>query len=121
MRAKRIGDPVFVDRSGRRRRLFTVIGAAAGVLLVLALSLLIAGILGASPVPLPGLPANGQLGPQVGRGQGSPTPDRTGATRTPAPTGVTGTAQLAPTSSAVRGNKPSTHPGTDAPKPTRTR
>jgi hypothetical protein len=46
---------VFVDRSGRRQRLVLVSGAAAGVLLVAALAMLVAGLVGASPIPLPGL------------------------------------------------------------------
>ncbi|MDG6100840.1 hypothetical protein Daura_02115 [Dactylosporangium aurantiacum] len=84
-------DPVFVDRSGRRRRLFTGLGAGMGVLLVLGASLLIAGLLGSSPVPLPGLPQSGQ-GAQHRDGAGSggiaPAPSRTSAVPRPTPTGA---------------------------------
>lgn len=55
-------DPVFVDRSGRRRRLFTGLGAGLGVLLAAGSLLLVAGLMGTSPVPLPGLPQSGQRG-----------------------------------------------------------
>ncbi|WP_432834050.1 hypothetical protein [Dactylosporangium sp. CA-092794] len=53
-------EPVFMDRSGWRRPLFTALGAAFGVLVAASGGLLIAGLLGSSPVPLPGLPDNGQ-------------------------------------------------------------
>jgi hypothetical protein len=52
--------PVFVDLTGRRRRLVTALGIAAALVLVAAIALVIAGVLGASPVPLPGLPRGGQ-------------------------------------------------------------
>jgi hypothetical protein len=50
------GRPVFLDRSGRRRRLVLVAGAFVGVLLVASLGLLAAGLTDASPTRLPGFP-----------------------------------------------------------------
>lgn len=60
---RRAPNPVFVDRSGRRRRIVITAGAGAGVLVVVALGLLVAGLFGASPVPLPGLPELGNPAP----------------------------------------------------------
>jgi hypothetical protein len=49
-------EPVFVDRTGRRRRLFAAAGAAGGVLLALASLVLVAGFTGAGAGYLPALP-----------------------------------------------------------------
>ncbi|MCP2328423.1 hypothetical protein HDA40_006930 [Hamadaea flava] len=51
--------PVFVDRSGRRRRLITVLGAALGVSLLLGLIGLGASLIGGGPAQLPGWPGHG--------------------------------------------------------------
>ena len=48
--------PVFVDRSGRRRRFVKLTGAVLGGLLVVALGLLGAAVSGASPLRMPGFP-----------------------------------------------------------------
>lgn len=50
------GRPVFLDRSGRRRRLVLMVGAFVGVVLVASLGLLAAGLTDASPTRLPGFP-----------------------------------------------------------------
>jgi hypothetical protein len=50
---------VFVDQSGRRRRLMLVVGGAVGSVLLATLGLLIAGLSGASPVRVPGFPDSG--------------------------------------------------------------
>ncbi|MEV0570368.1 hypothetical protein [Dactylosporangium sp. NPDC050588] len=121
-------DPVFVDRTGRRRRLFTVLGAGLGVLLAAGCALLIAGLLGASPVPLPGLPENGQIGRhQDGLGT-APTsgtsvrPSAKPSTPRPAAAPVTsGEAPPSPSASASEphGNRKTSHPGN--PRPSRTK
>ena len=49
-------EPVFVDRTGRRRRLFAAAGAVGGVLLALASLVLVAGFTGAGAGYLPALP-----------------------------------------------------------------
>jgi hypothetical protein len=65
------GKPVFVDRSGRRRRLARLAGAGLGGLLVAALSLLGAALSGASPLPIPGLP---DIGHKADGGNATPAP-----------------------------------------------
>lgn len=49
-------DPVFVDRTGRRRRLAVLIGVGAGTALVASLALIVAGFLGGSSTSIPGWP-----------------------------------------------------------------
>jgi hypothetical protein len=122
--------PVFVDLTGRRRRLVTALGIGAGLALVAAIALLVAGVLGASPVPLPGLPRGGQ-GAQQGTvvpaellpstqppGPATSPPARppsvapsTSSAATPAPTPPTASS-AAPTH---RGNKPTDKPGNGRP------
>jgi hypothetical protein len=118
--------PVFVDLTGRRRRLVILAGVLAGLLLTTAMALLVAGVFGASPVPLPGLPQGGQGAQQeaVVPAGAVPSADRAASTtsrpaRIPTapsdPTATPTSAQPAPSSSApeprTRGNRPSTHPG----------
>ena len=52
-------EPVFVDRTGRRLRLFKAAGLAGGAALVVATAGLVAGFTGAGAGALPGLPAAG--------------------------------------------------------------
>ncbi|MFD0823557.1 hypothetical protein ACFQ0D_35730, partial [Micromonospora zhanjiangensis] len=52
-------DPVFVDRTGRRRRLTVLIGTGAGTVLVASLVALFAGLLGGSPTAIPDWPTGG--------------------------------------------------------------
>jgi hypothetical protein len=56
IRQHRAGKPVFVDRTGRRRRVVIVTGAAVGILIVVALVMLITGLTGSSPLHVPGFP-----------------------------------------------------------------
>lgn len=46
--------PVFVDRTGRRRRVTVVAGTAMGLGLLTSLGLIAAGLFGGSSVPMPG-------------------------------------------------------------------
>jgi hypothetical protein len=48
--------PVFVDRSGRRRRLVKLVGTCLGVVLATSLALLAAAVSGAAPMHVPGFP-----------------------------------------------------------------
>jgi len=48
--------PVFLDRSGRRRRLAVLLGVGLAAGLLASLGLLVAGLWGASPVSGPGFP-----------------------------------------------------------------
>jgi hypothetical protein len=59
-------DPVFVDRTGRRRRLTVLTGVGAGTALVASLGLIVAGFLGGSSTSIPGWPT----------GAGPKQPDR---------------------------------------------
>jgi hypothetical protein len=52
----RTPEPVFVDRTGRRRRLFAVAGGVGAILLALASLVLVAGFTGAGAGYLPTLP-----------------------------------------------------------------
>jgi hypothetical protein len=124
------GDPVFVDRSGVRRRLVTIAGAGLGTALAVGCLALVAGLTGSSPVPLPGFPDSGQ-------GQHAPEnavvlpaavptagPVTSAVRRPPSPravvTGAT-TPVVAPSlpSPAQPGNRRTSHPGN--PKPSRTK
>ncbi|HEX6683348.1 MAG TPA: hypothetical protein VF062_11160 [Candidatus Limnocylindrales bacterium] len=97
--------------------MFTMVAAAAGVVLATAVAILVAGFFGADPSHLPGLP-NLQPAQQevvkVPDPQPTPTPATTAAGRTnssPAPT---------PSSTLdTRGNKPTHTP--NHPRPTRTK
>jgi hypothetical protein len=120
-------DPVFVDRSGRRRRLFTALGAGLGVLLMAGCALLIAGVLGASPVPLPGLPQHGRYQDGLGSApsapaSGSSSPAR--PSRGGQPTTSAG-ASPGPSASEPRDNRKTAQPGNVShpanPKPSRTK
>ena len=128
-------DAVFVDRTGRRRLVFTILGLGLGAVLLAAVALLVAGLTGTGPVTLPGLPERehavkrGEVGP-VGwsptasaapsRSAGSATspPDRPAVTANPSSPGPAATATSS-SPAAKHGNRPSTHPGN--PKPTRTK
>src|ERR1700730_17206611 len=107
---------VFVDRSGRRRRMAVVVGSALATILVASLVLLVVAVSGASNVHIPGFP---DVGHQAGAGDSTPSPTvpadpvlpqsppRTGGAlaggaRTPSPT-----ATSAPSASATkRGRQP---------------
>ena len=119
-------DPVFVDRTGRRRRLMVIMGAAAsGILLAVVLALL-AAFSGAGPAAVPGWP-----GTAAGHGTAKPrsttiiptsrpavtAPARSAVTTTPAPRPATTTASapVVPTATASarpkgRAHSPSVRP-----------
>jgi hypothetical protein len=58
-RPRHRGDPVFVDRTGRRRRIAVVAGGIAGLALVLAALAMFVGFTGVGAGYLPGLPGAG--------------------------------------------------------------
>ncbi|MFG2039041.1 hypothetical protein [Dactylosporangium sp. NPDC048998] len=119
-------EPVFMDRGGRRRQLFTALGAAIGVLLIAGCGLLIAGLLGTSPVPLPGLPDKGQGMLQHGDADGAgmlgtaPTPSARPVTPRPRVSTASGPTTPAPGAQTDKpGKNKTSHPGN--PKPSRTK
>jgi hypothetical protein len=63
---RRGGEPVFVDATGRRHRLFVVLGASGGLVLLLVALALLVGFTGTGPGGLPGWP-----GSDGGRAQGA--------------------------------------------------
>ncbi|HZN17932.1 MAG TPA: hypothetical protein VFB84_07045 [Micromonosporaceae bacterium] len=69
--ARSLAGAVFVDRSGRRRRLVTLVGAGLGVLLMASLSILVAGLFSSGPVAIPGWP---DAGARPGDGAATPLP-----------------------------------------------
>ncbi|GIG61563.1 hypothetical protein Lfu02_59350 [Longispora fulva] len=97
--------PVFVDPSGRRRGVVRLVGLGLGAALVVGVALVVAGLFGASPVPLPGWP-----GAEPVRGEAPGTAPRTSAPVAPRP--ATGRAT---TGAPNPGHGPAT---TGAPKPT---
>lgn len=116
--------PVFVDRSGKRRRLTVLAGTSIGVGLMVSLGLIIAGLFAGSDVPLPGWPdpkpsrpaeADLRPSPAVEPSQsGQPDPTRTAGSVT------VSRSAAAPTQAAVatkpgatprRTGKPSRSPG----------
>jgi len=77
-------DPVFLDRTGRRRRLFVAAGSVGGLVLLIAVVALVAGFTGTGPGSVPGWPG-GTDELRVGRPD-SAVSVRPRATRPAAPT-----------------------------------
>ncbi|RSM54821.1 hypothetical protein DMB66_36835 [Actinoplanes sp. ATCC 53533] len=77
-------DPVFLDRTGRRRRLFVAAGSGGGLVLLIASVALVAGFTGTGPGSVPGWPG-GTDELRVGRPD-SAVSVRPRTTRPPAPT-----------------------------------
>lgn len=104
--------PVFVDRSGRRRRFFTFVGGGFGVLLVIGLIIVASSLFTGGPAQLPGWPGTGgdaaEVLPSVA-GQ-TPEPSPTASAPRVAPTTVS------PTPKKGQGN---THRPTAKPSNTR--
>jgi hypothetical protein len=127
----RIPEPVFVDRTGRRRRLFAVAGAAGGLLLALVSLMLVAGFTGVGAGNLPTLPgpAVSKVPRSVSTAQPSaairpPRPARAPATTGPADPGTTGSAAPAgttpqagvtPSPTHTNNGKAPTHPPRNKP------
>jgi hypothetical protein len=129
--------PVFVDATGRRRRLVTVAGALLGLGLVTGIAVLVASVVtGSSPLPLPGLPASGQglQREQTAPAAEQPSPAPSTPTRVPSgtptiapaasdpPTAPPASTATPSTGPSTRGNRPTTNPGNPGnPKPSRTK
>lgn len=112
--------PVFVDRTGKRRRLMTIAGTAMGLGLLTSIGLILAGLFGDSTVPLPGW-TDPRARPPIEAGVD--TPEELGQPGNPAassrPSPVTSTA--APTSTQTAGPsvnttaRPGPQPSTSVP------
>src|SRR2546423_14936088 len=89
--------PVFVDRTGTRRRWLGVLGVAGGALLTVAIAILVAGFLGGTPGHLPGLPDPRQA--EVGPAVPGPVPSARGS-RPPGSGGRSPSATAGPRRSA---------------------
>ncbi|MEH0845133.1 hypothetical protein V6U81_22355 [Micromonospora sp. CPCC 205711] len=119
--------PVFVDRTGKRRRLTVIAGTVMGVGLLTSLSLILAGLFGGSAVPLPGW-SDPKVAPPIEAGldgpneigqPASPTPGSqpipATSTGVPVPsTSVTG----APVTTAPSNARPTAATATTVPAPT---
>jgi hypothetical protein len=98
----RDADPVFVDRSGRRRQLFAAAGFAGGTALLVATGALLAGFTGVGTAHVPALPGTGQTPEVVLQPMpAGPTPTHT---RRPSPT------PTKPAASPSGSSSPSTSP-----------
>lgn len=91
--AVRHAQPVFVDGTGRRRRLAVFAGVGIGVGLLVSLTLIVVGLFSGSPMPVPGWPEPGSQHQQEGNvadntvrsptaGPGEPTVSTTGTSTT---------------------------------------
>ncbi|WP_433360691.1 hypothetical protein ACQPZX_27165 [Actinoplanes sp. CA-142083] len=118
-----IVDPVFVDRSGRRRRLLVGAGLAGGVLLVTAVVALLAGFTGPGEAGLPGWPAaTGRAAvPKSRAAVPATTRARPAATVTrpaaPPPTSASPSTSATPSVSATPSASASAHPRNHAHSP----
>ncbi|MEV4198577.1 hypothetical protein [Micromonospora globbae] len=112
--------PVFVDRTGRRRRLAVIGGTVMGLGLLTSIALILAGLLFEAPVPVPGWPDSRPAQPVEAGVDGRdgfghspstvPSPDaRTGTPTTTPPS----TADRSPGPALTRSARParSDHPG----------
>jgi hypothetical protein len=103
----READPVFVDHTGRSRRLVAAAATAGALILTLAVLALLAGFTGVGPVPVPGFPA-------ARTGHATPTQP---ATQRTDPTPATTPAPLA-AASAVTSRPATAGPSSGAPSVT---
>jgi hypothetical protein len=110
-------DPVFVDHTGRRRRLTRGAGLAVGVILVAYLGVLVVGLVSGSGAPLTPWPAARPSAP-AGHGGSAARPDRSRPTVTePAAIVAPGAPAGRPASGTRRGA--TTAPATASPTATR--
>lgn len=116
--------PVFVDRSGRRRRMFTALATAGGVVLTVAIVIVTAGFFGMGSGHLPGLPELGKAPKQgpVSPGVGPTGAPSSSAVRTTTPSPVRSGTIAPPTASpppaattTPRGNRPTQTPAHPTP------
>ncbi|MEO3780744.1 hypothetical protein ABGB16_28820 [Micromonospora sp. B11E3] len=121
------GRPVFVDRTGRRRRLTVIVGTLMGLGLLASLGLILAGLFTDSTVRLPGWgdqkghpPIEAGLDGMGGTESPSPSPSTSapapGSTRTATPTArPTGTDTAAPSARPTEPGQGEEHRNTARP------
>jgi hypothetical protein len=121
--ARRVARPVFLDRSGTRRRVLTVVAAALGCGVCGALTLLVLAFAGASPVSIPGFPQAHPVTkpPSAGSGAqaGGALPARTSDTTGTVPGRTASPTSLADPSSTT--TKPGHQPSHTPPHPTKSK
>ncbi|GIH07641.1 hypothetical protein Rhe02_57080 [Rhizocola hellebori] len=106
--------PVFVDHTGRRRRVAIVLGSGLGVVLVIGLIVLTAGLVTGAPLPLPGWPDAAHVDDGVAPTPvPAPAPGRTSVPKkTTTPTTATSAAATGPGNGNGNGHgRPSKTPG----------
>jgi hypothetical protein len=112
------GTPVFLDSTGRRRRLVLAAGLACAAVLLTGMAVLAFGLFAGSPLPLPGWPEPADPGRgEIGAGQlgASPTPAAGAGDRDRGPAG-TPSAPAAPTGpSTAQPAAPTVAPTSDKP------
>lgn len=120
MRNQPGGSPVFVDRTGRRRRVTVIAGTAMGLGLLTSLGLILAGLFLDSTVSLPGW-SDTRMSPPIEAGVDAPGAPGGKPSRTPQPRTATSTTAPVPssasTSTAARTANPANQP---APQPSGT-
>ncbi|MFC0007917.1 hypothetical protein [Micromonospora siamensis] len=103
--------PVFVDRTGRRRRLTMVAGTVMGLGLLTSVGLIAAGLFSDSSVSLPGWSEQGRRQAPIEAGVRQESLDEAGqpaSRQRPRPTTATSTAAPLPTRTATTGATPAT-------------
>ncbi|MFC4148985.1 hypothetical protein ACFO0M_22245 [Micromonospora mangrovi] len=111
------GSPVFVDRTGRRRRISVIAGTAMGLGLLTSLGLILAGLFFDSRVPLPGWSDN-RVPPPIEAGVDAPAAPGGKPRPSPRPTPVTTTTAPVPSSAPTSAAAPArTATRTTAPAP----
>ncbi|MBO4205151.1 hypothetical protein [Micromonospora echinofusca] len=102
--------PVFVDGSGRRRRLSVLAGTGIGVGLLASLGLILAGLFTGSSVPLPGWPESKPARPiEAGVDELGVSPDAAQPTPGPSST-ATGAPSRTPSAPASATTRPGAAP-----------
>ncbi|NES15792.1 MULTISPECIES: hypothetical protein [Micromonospora] len=110
-----VAPPVFVDRTGRRRRLTVIAGTAMGLGLLTSLGLILAGLFFDSAVPIPGW-SETKVHPPIEAGVDAPGNPRPATSPSRRPDPATATTSSRP-SSAPTATRPAATRASTAPAP----